>query len=220
MAEQLIFDLPRRTSMSRGDFFVSGANAAAVALMDSPDTWPNGRLVLAGPKGCGKSHLAHVWHAVTGAPIVVANALEAADIPALAEHPFVVIEDVDTLSPIGQTQAFHLLNLMMASGGKVMITARAAPAKMTIALKDLASRLQASGVAEMDDPDDALLAQVLLKLFADRQIHPQPNLIQWLLLRLERSFAAASDAVDRLDQEALKRGQNVNRALARDVLDH
>ncbi|MEL7460664.1 MAG: DnaA/Hda family protein [Pseudomonadota bacterium] len=219
MPEQLVFDLPRRASMTRGDFFVSDANAAAVALIDAPATWPHGRLVLAGPKGCGKSHLAHVWHHATGAPIVPATGLDRADIPALASSPALIVEDIDQLTRAGQTQAFHLLNLMMARGGHLLMTARAAPANMTIALKDLASRLQASGVAAMDDPDDALLAQVILKLFADRQINPEPALVQWLLLRLERSFAAAEAAVDVLDREALARGQNVNRALARDVLD-
>lgn len=219
MSEQLVFDLPRRTSLARGDFFVSEANAAAVALIDAPETWPNGRLVLAGPKGSGKSHLAHVWHNATDATFVNAEDLDTADIPALAEAPALIIEAIDHLSPTGETQAFHLLNLMMARGAHLLMTARKPPANLSIALKDLASRLEASGVAEMAEPDDALLAQVILKLFADRQIHPEPALIQWLLRRLERSFVAAEAAVDRLDTEALQRGQNVNRTLARDVLD-
>lgn len=219
MAEQLAFPLPRRASMSRGDFFVSTANAAAVGLIDAPQTWPNGRLVLAGPQGSGKSHLANVWHAASGAPIVAAHSLDDQDIPALGALPELIIEDIDQLTDPGETQAFHLLNLMMAAGGRLLMTARTAPSALDIRLRDLASRVQASGVAVLEDPDDALLAQLILKLFADRQISPEPALIPWLLARLERSFAAAEQAVDLLDKSALERRQNVTRALARDVLD-
>lgn len=219
MAEQLVFDLPRRASLTRGDFFVSGTNAAAVAMIDTPQSWPNGRLVLAGPKGAGKSHLANVWHLATGAPIVRAEALERDDIPTLATHPHLIIEDIDQLTQAGETQALHLLNMMMAAGGRLLMTARVPPSALTVALRDLASRLQASGVALLDDPDDPLLAQLILKLFADRQISPEPALIPWLVARLERSCAAAEAAVDRLDKAALERRQNVTRALAREVLE-
>lgn len=219
MAEQLVFDLPKRASFSRGDFFVSEANAAAVAIIDTPDSWPNGRLVLAGPQGSGKSHLANVWHMATKAPIVQAEELDTQDIPALAETSHLIVEHIDRLTDTGETQAFHLLNLMMSKRAPVLMTARVPPAQMSLRLKDLASRLQGSGVATLEDPDDALLAQVILKLFADRQINPEPALIPWLLTRLERSFAAAEAAVEALDAAALARGQNMTRALARDVLD-
>ena len=219
MAKQLVFDLPRRASLTRGDFFVSDANAAAVAMIDAPDGWPNGRLIVAGPEGAGKSHLANVWHLTTDAPIVLAEDLDGQDIAALGACSHLIVEDIDKLSETGETAAFHLLNLMAENRGRLLMTSRIPPAALKTALRDLLSRLQASGVATLDQPDDTLLAQLLLKLFADRQISPEPALIPWLVARLERSFAAAEAAVATLDRAALEGRQNVTRALARKALD-
>lgn len=218
MARQLVFDLPRRTSMSRGDFFVSEANAAAIGLLDAPGTWPNGRLVITGAEGAGKTHLAHVWSDATGAEIIDAAALATADIAGLGSAAHLVIEDIDRLGRAGEEPLFHLINLMMEGAGRLLMTARAAPVALPVALPDLASRLQGSGVAALDLPDDALLTQILIKLFADRQINPEPALIPWLVTRLERSFAAAERAVDTIDHAALTEGKNVTRTLAREVL--
>ncbi len=218
MAKQLVFDLPIRTSMTRGDFFVSEANAAAIGLMDQPQSWPNGRLIIVGPKGAGKSHLANVWHHETGAEVLQAETLEGEDIAARGTAPALIVEDIDRLPGPAEENAFHLLNLMLSGGGRILMTSRAAPTALDVNLPDLASRLQGSGVGHLDSPDDALLSQLVLKLFADRQINPEPALIPWLVARLERSFEAVELAVEKLDTTALSKGQNVTRALARSVL--
>lgn len=86
-------------------------------------------------------------------------------------------------------------------------------------LPDLLSRLQAAAVARIGAPDDALLSAVLVKLFADRQITVPPALIAWLVLRMERSIAAARALVALLDARALAEGRPITRALAAEVLD-
>lgn len=219
MARQLAFDLPARPSHDRGDFFVSPANAAAVAQIDDDAGWLNGRLVLVGPEGAGKTHLAHVWAEANGAAILPAADLVEADIPRLGATTALVVEDWEDLPRTGEANAFHLVNLLQSGGGRLLATARTAPARWPTALPDLASRMQASGLARLDAPDDALLANVLLKLFADRQIAPEPALIPWLVARIDRSFAAATIVVDTLDRAALAEGRAVTRAFARAVLD-
>lgn len=217
MAEQLVFDLPARPALGRADFYVSPANADAVALVDGGAAWPNGRMVLAGPEGAGKSHLAAVWSSETGAAVVAAGAIDAPD--RLATAGRVVVEDADRpLGRDGEVALFHLANLLAQSGGRLLLTARTPPARWTVRLPDLASRMQASGLATLAPPDDALLSAVLVKQFADRQIAPPAALIPWLVLRIDRSFAAAADAVDRLDRAALVEGRPITRALARRVL--
>ena len=108
---------------------------------------------------------------------------------------------------------------MLAQGGKLLLTAKTAPGRWPFALPDLASRLQATATAILIAPDDELLAAVLVKLFSDRQITVPPSLIPWLLSRMERSFSAAREIVDRLDRHALAQGRAVSRALAAEVLD-
>jgi chromosomal replication initiation ATPase DnaA len=85
-------------------------------------------------------------------------------------------------------------------------------------LPDLRSRLLAAPSVAIGAPDDALLGAVLAKLFTDRQLQVSPEVIEWLLRRIERSFAGARGAVARLDAAALALKRPVTVLLAREVL--
>jgi chromosomal replication initiation ATPase DnaA len=222
VAEQLAFDLPARPALGRGDFFVSPSNAAAVAMVSDDEGWPLGKLALTGPEASGKSHLVHVWAAETGARIIPAHDLGSADIRDLAGAGRVAVEDIEDLGAgeAGEVPLFHLHNLLLASGGRLLVTGRGGPAHWPITLPDLRSRLQAVGLAKLSPPDDALLGAILMKQFADRQIAVSPALITYLVQRLDRSFAAAQDIVERLDAAALAEGRPVNRTLASRLLDN
>ena len=215
MSEQLSFDLPAKPALGRDDFFVAPSNAMAVALIDPAFAWPSGKLVLSGPKGSGKTHLAHVWAKESGARVVPAQTLTEADVPMLASGP-VAIEDVPEIAEdaLGQKALFHLHNMVPTHGHRLMLTGRPAPNLWGLGLADLQSRVQAATHAAMDAPDDALLAVVLAKLFNDRQITPKPDVIPYLVGRMDRSFAAAQAVVDQLDRLALAEQRTLSRALA------
>lgn len=217
MTRQLTFDLPARPALDRDDFFVSGANAHAVARLDGPESWANGRLVLVGPEGAGKTHLAHVWASATGASIIAATHLTPDTLAPLSGP--VAVEDIDRLSPEGEVALFHLINLATQGSQPLLITSRTAPARLDIALPDLKSRLEAADLVRIEAPDDALLAAMLVKLFTDRQIDVAPSLIQWMLPRMPRSFAETQALVARLDAAALAEKKPVTRDLARRILD-
>ncbi|KAB2886205.1 MAG: chromosomal replication initiator DnaA [Albidovulum sp.] len=216
MPRQLTFDLPVRPALGRGDFFVSPANALAVAQVDAGD-WPEGKLLLIGPEGAGKSHLAQVWAGENDAAVLSAGAVPEEAV----EAPAVVVEDADRIAGdrAAETALFHLHNHVLARGGRLLVTAASPPRNWGLCLPDLASRMEATAVAEIAAPDDALLAAVLVKLFADRQIVVAPSLIQWLVRRMDRSFASARGLVADLDARALARGGPVTREMARDALD-
>lgn len=220
MSDQIALPLefPARPALGRGDFFVSESNALSVALLDTWQNWPGRKLALVGPEGAGKTHLAHVWAAETGAGIISAGDLPAADIPALASG-CVVVEDLEALfgEPIHEAALFHLHNLTLAEGNSLLVTARTPPSHWPIDLPDLASRMQGTQVTELGDPDDRLLSAVLAKLFADRQIVPAKGVIPFLVRRMPRSFAAAVQYVEALDEAALKQKKDISRDLARDV---
>ena len=113
MSEQLTFDLPARPALGRGDFFVSPGNAAAVEAIQSWHDWPNGKLVLVGPVGSGKTHLSHVWAAMVQARIIAAQDLQSVDIAGAARGA-IVVEDADQIAgnPKAEEALFHLHNLM------------------------------------------------------------------------------------------------------------
>jgi chromosomal replication initiation ATPase DnaA len=219
MAQQLSFELPAKTALGRDDFFVAPSNAMAVAMLDSNFRWPGGKLVLSGPAGSGKTHLAHVWASSSGARIIAAAELTEARVPQLATGPL-VIEDVPQIAHDIERQKalFHLHNLVLANGHMLMLTGQLAPNLWRLQLPDLQSRVQAATHVELEAPDDMLLAVLLAKLFADRQVTPKPDVIPYLVGQMDRSFAAAADMVELLDRLSLAEGRTLNRHLASRLL--
>lgn len=214
--EQLPLDLGHRPALGAGDFLVGPPNAAAVAWIDRWPNWPGGVLALWGPPASGKSHLAQVWRALSGAPLVGSADLDLAAVPDLAILPALALDCAD-VSDLPERPLLHLLNLRRGQGS-LLLVARSAPAQWPVALPDLASRLAALPAVRLDPPDDALLRGLLVKLFADRQLHPPPEVVEYVGRRIERSFAAAQAAVAALDAAALAERRPVTIQLARRVL--
>ncbi|WP_300032120.1 DnaA/Hda family protein [uncultured Roseobacter sp.] len=220
MAEQLGFDLPGVPALGRADFLVAPSNAVAIAMIEGWRDWTGRKLLLSGPEGAGKTHLTQVWAGLSGARVISAADLESAPVPELARG-HVAVEDVHSITgkSDAQTALFHLHNLVLAEGNSLLLTGQGAPAHWGIDLPDLASRLTGTPTAQLDAPDDALLAAVLAKLFADRQLTPRPELITYLLRRIDRSFASARDIVAALDAASLAQKRGVSRSLAATILD-
>jgi len=220
MAQQLGLALPSRAALGRDDFFVAPSNAVAAAMIDAWPEWAGGKLALTGPTGSGKTHLTHVWAAMSGARIIAATDVAGADIPALAQGP-VAVEDVPDVAGNreAETALFHLHNLVLAEGHSLLLTGTPPVAQWHLTLPDLTSRTRAAGSAALEAPDDMLLTGVLAKLLADRQLTPKPDLIPYLLARMDRSFAAAGALVEALDAASLAQKKPVTRSLAAQVLD-
>ena len=205
---QLAFDLPHRPSHAGEDFLVADCNSNAVAMIDCWPDWPYHVLLLIGPEASGKTHLAHVWQAKSGAVFL--------DDSEASCSPLVIVEDCDRSR--NEELLFHLLNRVKNDNGFVLITARSAPARWNISLKDLESRLLAAPLVEIGAPDDALLGAVMAKMFSDRQVGFDAPLIPYLLKRIDRSFASAREIVGRLDRASLAKRRNITVPLASDLL--
>lgn len=204
-------------SFAREDFIAGPSNAAALALVERWPDWPSRAVVLVGPEGSGKSHLAAIWAEISGARFVAGRALDLLDVPAQLATGALVLEDLRA-GAFDERAVFHLLNLVREQEGYLLISATTAPATWPVALPDLASRLRALPLVALAPPDDALLRALLVKLFADRQLSADPSLLTFLTSRIERSFAAARAVVDLLDREALRLQRPVTKALAAELL--
>ena len=217
--EQLPLPLPARTALGREDYFVSPANALAVALIEGWRDWPARKFLLTGPEGAGKTHLAHVWAALAGGRIVAAAELSAADIPALAATP-VCVEDACAVAGhrAAEEALFHLHNLCLAEGHALLLTARAEAQHWGLTLPDLQSRLMGTQGARLAEPDDTLLTVVLAKLFDDRGVMPDADVIPYLTARMPRSFAAARALADALNARSLAAKKGITRPMAADAL--
>ncbi|MSP49797.1 MAG: DNA replication protein [Alphaproteobacteria bacterium] len=213
---QLTLDLPHRPALGRDDFLVAPSNAEAVAWLDRWPDWPATALALHGPPGSGKSHLAQVWRHRSGA--LEAAAGGAVDPPALATAGAVVVDLGDAEAPREERPVLHLYNLLAERRGHLLLVGREPPARWPLALADLRSRLSTAPAVALLPPDDDLRAAVMVKLFADRQIRAEAEVVSYLLQRLDRSFAAIGAVVAALDETALAERRPITVPLARAVL--
>jgi chromosomal replication initiation ATPase DnaA len=214
---QLALALDHAESFAREDFLGGPSNAAALALIDAWPDWPARSVILCGPEGSGKSHLAAVWGEAAGARFLAARALDEAAVPAALATGALVIEDL-AAGAFDERALFHLVNLAREERAFVLFTARSAPAGWSYAVRDLGSRIKAIPVVTLAAPDDVLLRAVLVKLFADRQLAVDESLISYIAPRIERSFAAARATVARLDREAMRQKRPLTRVLAAEIL--
>ncbi len=196
---QLPLAMPHHAAMSREDFLVGEGNREAAAFIDAWPDWPASVVLLIGPTGSGKTHLVNIWAAKSRAMVVAAADLGAADPANLIGTGAVAVEDADDPA-LDEKALFHLLNAARGRGASVLITTHAVPAAWGVTLPDLLSRLRAAQPAFLGPPDDELLEKVMIKLLADRQLAVDPGVLDYILLRMERSCAAACALVDALDR--------------------
>ena len=214
---QLAFALPHTESLSRDDFLEGPSNAAALALVDGWPDWPNRIMLLTGPEGSGKSHLASIWAEVAGARSTTAHALTAAAVPGALATGALVVEDLNP-SSFDERALFHLMNLAREDEAFVLLTARLPLASIEVELRDLRSRLRAVPAVTLQPPDDRMFRALIVKFCSDRQLSVDETVVSYLATRVERSFAAARRTVELLDAEALRLGRPVTRALAAELL--
>ncbi len=221
LAKQIPLDLGHRPAQGRDDFLITASNRDAVAWIDRWPDWPAPAFVLYGPAASGKTHLAAVWKDHTDAAFIDMSDLvsqSANDLAAMAEH--LVLDHIDPWfeDREAETTLFHLYNLMREENRTLLLTTRIAPSHASFALPDLASRLRAAPAAAIQPPDDALLAAVLVKLFTDRQLQINHDVLDYILPRMERSFTAARDLVAAVDHLAMAEKRAISIPLIRRVL--
>jgi chromosomal replication initiation ATPase DnaA len=210
MPQQLPLDLAYRPALGSADFVVADANRDAVAWIDRWPDWPAHALAIHGPKGCGKTHLAHVWQAKSGAVALVQPLADGIPPP-----PRVVLDEPRAWT---ETALLHLYNALREAGGHLLIASEIPPARWNVTLPDLASRLASIPAVALAAPDDELLISVMAKQFSDRGLEVNDDVLRYVASRIERSFAAAAEMVDKIDRAALAEQRKVTLALARTCL--
>jgi chromosomal replication initiation ATPase DnaA len=208
---QLVLPIELRPKLTRADFIPAPGNRQALDFLESWPDWPAPAVVLHGPAAAGKSHLAQIWAARSGA--IVADASALADIPDGA----LVVEDIDALA--AETPAVErVLFALFERGTPLLLTGRSAPATWRAGLPDLASRYRATLAFDLGAPDDGLLAGLAAKLFADRQLAVPEPVIRLMIERLDRSPAAIRDFIAAADARAMSEKRNINQGLIREML--
>ena len=197
---------------------ISSCNKDALKAVESWPDWPFFALSIYGPKGCGKTHLAHIFADTVALKsnkpvkvgIIKASEIKTSKVARIyTQNPCLVVEDVSFKAD--EEALFHLYNLYHNQGGALLLTSRVPLARLNFELPDLKSRLKmVPGVAILE-PDDAMLEALIVKLFSDRQITISLEVLNYIIQNMERSFSYAFDLVKRTDEIslALKRAVSV-----------
>jgi len=214
---QLVMPFSSAPSYHAADFIRGAANAEGVRWVEAWPEWPYSMLLLTGPKGSGKTHLSHVFAARARATIIPTERVGTAPADHLltGNHCW-VLDNIDSITDAPALA--QLINHVWARGDYLMMTAAAPAAQLSIPLPDLRSRLLAMPSITLGAPDDALLAGVLAKEFADRQLRVAPDVLNYAATRLERSYSSMQQFAARIDALSLARGKAITLPLVRQLL--
>ena len=210
-------------NLCREDFLVSACNEEALAWIESWPGWSTPVASIYGPKGCGKTHLAHVWSDCSSAEIITPEIfwkLEPDQI--LSGQNAFVLEDLETIVPgdrFLEEKLFHFYNMVREEKGWLLLTGETSPARWPVTLPDLKSRLSAVFSLRMTAPDDELFDALLVKLFHDKQIALSPEVLNFLTARCERSFDVARRLVAQIDRASLALHREITVPLVRPLLE-
>jgi chromosomal replication initiation ATPase DnaA len=213
---QLLLDLPSEPRFLAEDFVVGPSNERAYAMIEAWPSWPGEALLLVGPRGSGKTHLGAIWANRAHAWTLRRAELENEAVERYMAPRALLIEDAH--EPGDEAALFHLINAAKLRRSHLLLTAVSEPMLWNISTPDLLSRLRLAPMVRIEEPDEALLRMVIIKLFVDRQLVVDAGVVDTILMLAERSVAGARAAVDALDRHSLASKRRITRALAREVL--
>lgn len=200
---------------------VGTANQLAFDWCENWPDWPGPVTTIVGPSGAGKSHLAAIWCAKSNAKSITFSEVNGGFLSTIADQsPVLCLDDADAIVGDGEAEEalFHLFNHLRANEGSLLLTAKREPSRWGLDLPDLASRLKASAMVTLMPPDDGMMAALLVKHFADRQLDVDQAVIDYLLARMDRSYASIRDLVIALDRVSLAERRRITIPLAREIL--
>jgi chromosomal replication initiation ATPase DnaA len=212
---QLPLELGHEPSLAEADFSVSETNELAYAHVASYPDWPSPLTLIVGPAKSGKSHLARIFAERSGAIAPLPHEIERLATEG-GQGPLIV-EDVDRLD-YDEAALFHLLNQSMRDARPLLLTAREPVAAWPYRTEDVRSRARLAAAFTVDRADDTQLSQILIKLYADRQVSVDERVIAYIVARMERSPEEAVVLAELTDRLALARGTAITRTIAAEAL--
>src|SRR6266566_9674693 len=218
MPGQLVFPFGVEPALGREDFILAPCNEQAVRFIRRWPDWPTAAAALYGPPRCGKTHLAAIWQGAADAQALPAHDLAPDLLSTIAPRAALVIEDVDGDEP-SEVRDRALLTLFERPGGTLLLTGRAPPSEWPVAVGDLKSRFLALIAFRMWAPDDSLLAGLVTKHFADRQLEATEGVVKRIISHVERTPEAVAAFVERADRKALAEKRPVTDRLVVDLIE-
>ena len=223
--EQLVFKLGKKSMLSRDQLFRSLSNDFALNVIENYGNWPQNKLILVGPQGCGKTHISSILMTELNGLLFSAKEFDIRSIPSAKKPSIIIIEDMDQLGKhneesmqLAEEGIFHLLVKFQNSESKILFTACENLPLWNIKLPDLSSRLKTLSVVKIENPDDQLFLNLIVKFFSEKQLNVSPPVVNYIASRIERTYLSAQNVVNMIDSKALKEKRELTLALVKSVL--
>ena len=219
-SKQLYFDMPDKTALGIEDYIITESNSFAFDLISRMIKGEINQGVISGPSFSGKTHLSKILIKNMGSneSLYIDRDFKKI-IEKVGSSNLIVIENIDkVLEDKSEEDLFHIINFTKESDKRLLMTSGKSISNIEFKLEDLKSRLNAIIEAKIMQPDDELMKLVLIKIFNDKQLLINPNVIDFLRSRLERSYKSINDFIEKIDKFSLERGKKITIALINDLI--
>lgn len=219
-SKQLYFDMPDKTALGIEDYIITESNSFAFDLISRMIKGEINQGVISGPSFSGKTHLSKILIKNIGSnESLYIDRDYKKIIEKVGSSNLIVIENIDkVLEDRSEEDLFHIINFTKESDKKLLMTSGKSISNIEFKLEDLKSRLNAILEAKIMQPDDELMKLVLIKIFNDKQLLINPNVINFLKSRLERSYKSINDFIEKIDKFSLEKGKKITIALINDLI--
>ena len=219
-SKQLYFDMPDNTALGIEDYIITESNSFAFDLISRMIKDEIKQGAISGPSFSGKTHLSRILIKNIGnneALYIDGDYKNVID--KVGSSKLIVLENIDkVIEDSSEEDLFHIINFTKENDKKLLMTSGKSISNIEFKLEDLKSRLNAIIEAKIMQPDDELMKLVLIKIFNDKQLLINPNVIEFLMARLERSYKSMNDFIERIDKFSLEKGKKITIALINDLV--
>ena len=220
-SKQLYFEMPNKKALGIEDYIITESNNFAFDLIVKMAKGEISFGLISGPPYSGKTHLSKILikNARNYKTLYfdrdyqnILNRFEVSDI--------LILENIDKVKDDKAEQdLFHIINFAKENNKKLLMTSRKPISEIDLNLEDLESRLNSIIEAKIKEPDDQLMKLILIKIFNDKQLKIKPNVIDFLVSRLERSYKSINLFIEKIDKFSLEKGKKITIRLINDLLN-
>ena len=219
-SKQLYFEMPNKSALGIEDYMITDSNNFAFDLIIKMVKGEINFGLISGPPYSGKTHLSKILvkNTINYKSLYIdrdyqniLDKFESSDI--------LILENIDKIKyDKSEQDLFHIINLVKESNKKLLMTSRKSISEIDLSLEDLKSRLNSILEAKIKEPDDQLIKLLLIKIFNDKQLKINPNIIDFLVSRLERSYESINFFIEKIDKFSLEKGKKITISLINDLL--
>jgi ATPase involved in DNA replication initiation len=219
-SKQLYFEMPNKQALGIEDYIITDSNNFAFDLIVKMVKGEINFGLISGPPYSGKTHLSKILiKNARNYKILYFDRDYQNMLNRFEDSDFFILENINNVKHDKfEQKLFHIINLAKENNKKLLMTSRKPISEIDLNLEDLKSRLNSILEAKIKEPDDQLMELLLIKIFNDKQLKINPNIIDFLVSRLERSYESINLFIEKIDKFSLEKGKKITIPLINDLL--